>query len=225
MKALRKAGRAHSAARVLSGVLLGSTLGTACANYKADTDATYAIWSVHVTTSPAEIASCRFLQHVDSRDASLGCGLTVQPTPEECLRYQVRRAGGDTLLMHGPAGEAYECSPKPPATEVATAPTPGETAARAPSLAPAAAPTPMKESSVAPPPPSDRTPAPSIRVTADREAARGCVYLGELSPSAACEVAGGAASGDCAAEALRLGGDLLVRDAGRGQVFSCKARP
>jgi len=64
-----------------------------------------------------------------------------------------------------------------------------------------------------------------VRLTADRDAARGCVYLGELAASAACGVNGETASGDCAAQALRAGGDLIVRDGGRGLIFACKARP
>jgi hypothetical protein len=51
------------------------------------------------------------------------------------------------------------------------------------------------------------------------------VYLGELAATTACDVSGETASGDCAAQALRAGGDLIVRDAGRGQIFACKARP
>ncbi|MGE5413335.1 MAG: hypothetical protein ACM3NW_04105, partial [Syntrophomonadaceae bacterium] len=94
--------------RILRIVLLGA-LAAGCANYKADTEATGAIWTVRVTTNIADVRDCRVIRHVDSRDTALGCGLTVQPTPEECLRYQVKRAGGDTLLMRGPAGEAYDC--------------------------------------------------------------------------------------------------------------------
>jgi hypothetical protein len=51
------------------------------------------------------------------------------------------------------------------------------------------------------------------------------VYLGELPASTACDVNGETASGECAAQALRAGGDLIVRDAGRGLIFACKARP
>ena len=230
--ALRQAGRALSVARVLSGLLLASAIGTGCVGYQADTAATNSIGSVRVTTSAAEVASCRFLQHVDSRDSALGCGLTVQPTPEECLRYQVRRAGGDTLLIRGPAGEAYDCSRG--TAEAAAAPKPSAPAtapsAPAPSPSPAARPTPSPApaAAAAAPPPEPTpvpAPAPSVRVAADPAAARGCVYLGELRPSTACDVAGDAAAGDCAAQALRLGGDLIVQEQGRGQIFSCKARP
>ena len=224
-----------SGARVLAGFLLCTALATACTSYKADTDATYSISSVRVTTSAAEVASCRFLQGVDSRDSTLGCGLTVQPTPEECLRYQVRRVGGDTLLMRGPVGDAYECSPiapeaaagAAPATSgaaplaVPTPPPPSRTA-----TAPVAVPSPVAVVATPAPVPSVApTPARIVRITADRDLARGCVYLGELADSTACDVSGGAASGDCAIQALRAGGDLIVREQGRGQIFSCKARP
>ncbi len=219
MIARRRGPRTLSSARVLAGFLLYTTLAIACTDYQADTAATYSIRSVRVTTSAAEVASCRLIQHVDSRDSTLGCGLTVQPTPEECLRYQVRRVGGDTLLMRGPAGEAYACE--------AAAPSPA--AAAAPTSAPiAVSTTPSQPAAVAPPPAPAPAPAPataSVRLTADRDAARGCVYLGELAPSTACDMSGETASGECAAQALRAGGDLIVRDAGRGQIFACKARP
>src|SRR5262249_59633562 len=81
------------------------TLAAGCADYKQVTDATRTIDAVHVTTTAADVADCRFLEKVDYRDTAKGCGLTVNPTPEECLRYQVRRAGGDTLLRDGPVGK------------------------------------------------------------------------------------------------------------------------
>ena len=228
--------------RVFRVLLLGVFAG-GCANYKADTDATGAIWTVRVTTSVADVKDCRLIRHVDSRDASLGCGLTVQPTPEECLRYQVKRAGGDTLLMRGPAGEAYDCGTgqAPAVAEAAPTPTARPDAAPTPVAAepPAAAhaaPTAASAGQAAPaspapsavaPPPSSREPAraPSVRASNDRSAARGCVYLGEIDWTAACGESPDAAAGPCAEDAARLGGDLIVRDGVRAQVFSCKARP
>ncbi|HVQ53986.1 MAG TPA: hypothetical protein VMT25_02340 [Thermoanaerobaculia bacterium] len=220
--------RTLASARVLAGFLLCTALATACANYKADTDATFSIGSVRVTTSAAEVASCRLIQRVDSRDSTLGCGLTVQPTPEECLRFQVRRLGGDTLLIRGPVGDAYACAAAAPSPAAAPAPTSAPVATSPPPPQPAAVvPTPTPAPAPAPPAPAPKpAPAPaSIRLTADRDVARGCVYLGELAASTACDVSGETASGDCAAQALRAGGDLIVRDAGRGLIFACKARP
>jgi len=223
--ARRRRPRTLASGRVLTGFLLCTTLAIACADYQADTAATYSIRSVRVTTSAAEVASCRLIQRVDSRDSTLGCGLTVQPTPEECLRYQVRRVGGDTLLIRGPAGEAYACeapapspaAPSPTSAPVAVSPTPPPAAV---------VPVPTSTPAPAPAPAPKPVPAPaSVRLTADRDAARGCVYLGELAASTACDVSGETASGDCAAQALRAGGDLIVRDAGRGSIFACKARP
>ena len=218
--------RTPASARVLAGFLLGTAFAIACTDYKADTEATYSIRSVRVTTSAAEVASCRLIQRVDSRDSTLGCGLTVQPTPEECLRYQVRRVGGDTLLIRGPVGEAYACEPAAPSPVAPPAPT---SAPIAPSPTPrpaAVVPTPTPAAAPAPVPAPKPAEAPaSVRVTADRDAARGCVYLGELAASTACDVSGQTASGECAAQALRAGGDLIVRDAGRGLIFACKARP
>lgn len=227
-------------------VALLCVLGSGCTNYKADMDATRTIWSVHVTTSAADVKGCRLIRHVDSRDQDLGCGLTVQPTPEECLRYQVKRAGGDTLLMRGPAGEAYDCGTgqAPEVAEKASAPTTAPVAAATPVAAAAAAPAPVTAPvpTAAPAPePTPASPAPapapattvaaepkaasSVRATSDRSAARGCVYLGETVWSAACGDADASASGPCAEEAMRLGGNLVVRDGARAQVFSCPAKP
>ena len=222
---------------------MSGALAAGCANYKADTEATSAIWTVRVTTSIADVRDCRLVRHVDSRDASLGCGLTVQPTPEECLRYQVKRAGGDTLLMRGPAGEAYDCGTGQ-APEVAEA-TPAPTARTAPAAASAAAPAPTNPPAAVPPPappapvspaaasvapvPASAaaapTPSPSMRASTDRSAARGCVYLGELEWTASCGESPEAASGPCAAEGARLGGNLVVRQGSRAEVFSCPTKP
>jgi len=223
--ARRREKRTLGSARVLAGFILYTTLAIACADYQADTAATYSIRSVRVTTSAAEVASCRLIQRVDSRDSTLGCGLTVQPTPEECLRYQVRRVGGDTLLIRGPAGEAYACEAPAP-SPAAPAPTSAPVAVSSTPPPAAVVPVPTSTPAPAPAPAPKPVPAPaSVRLTADRDAARGCVYLGELAASTACDVSGETASGDCAAQALRAGGDLIVRDAGRGSIFACKARP
>ena len=230
-----------SRGRILRAVLLG-TLAGGCANYKADTEATSAIWTVRVTTNIADVRDCRVIRHVDSRDTSLGCGLTVQPTPEECLRYQVKRSGGDTLLMRGPAGEAYDCGTgkEPAVAEAAPAPTahpaPAPAAAApAPTNPPVAAPPPAQPApaspaaAVAPPPvpaPAPAaTPSPSVRASSERSAARGCVYLGEIGWTAACGESSEAASGPCAADAARLGGNLVVRQGGRAEVFFCPTKP
>jgi hypothetical protein len=206
-----------------------------CTSYKEDTAATGAIWTVRVTTSAQEVSQCRLIRHVDSRDGALGCGLTVQPTPEECLRYQVKRAGGDTLLMRGPAGEAYDCSgatatPSPVApgapSPVAAAPTPFSVPTVAP-LPPTTAPPPAATAIPAPPPATTAVPspaAPRVRITQDRQAAKGCVYLGDVAAGIACGDEDGR-TGPCTDEAMKAGGDLIVVDGGRAQIFSCKARP
>ena len=236
-----------SRGRILRAVLLGALAG-GCANYKADTEATSAIWTVHVTTNIADVRDCRVIRHVDSRDTSLGCGLTVQPTPEECLRYQVKRSGGDTLLMRGPAGEAYDCGtgkepavaeaapaptarPTPPPVAAAPVPTsapvasppPAEPAPAPPaaSVAAAPAPAPAPAAAAAPAP----TPSPTVRASSERSAARGCVYLGEIEWTAGCGESSEAASGPCAADASRLGGNLVVRQGGRAEVFFCPTKP
>ncbi len=218
--------RAISAAATLALAVL--VCNARCAGYNEEATATRLIGTVRVTTRESDVAACRWIRRVDSRDESVGCGLTVQPTPEECLRYQVRRAGGDTLLMRGPSGEAYACS----ATEPAAAPgggssasTPGAPVAVAPTPAPVpVSPTPEAIGSPAvtqaPPPPG-----PWIRATVDRDGARGCVYLGDLPAGIECPVADGRAAGDCATRGLAAGADLVVVEAGRAQIFSCKARP
>ena len=221
-------GRARRAA-ARTGLLLLGAFVTRCANYEQDIGATKSIYDVRVTTNPAEVADCHLIERVDSRDSSKGCGLTVQPTPEECLRYQVRRAGGDTLLMNGPVGNAYDCSghaaspgqagrttAPPPATTL-TAPTP---ASPTPSPTPTSPiPAPVAATGTEP------VTATRVRITRDRESAKGCVYLGDLASLSACPDDGADASGDCADEALKAGGDLILLDGARGQIFSCKAKP
>lgn len=221
-------------------LVLLAAFGAGCADYKADMNATTTIYEVRVTTHAADVAGCRLIERVDSRDPDKGCGLTVQPTPQECLRYQVRRAGGDTLLMRGPAGDAYDCSGRttsaaeaapstaptaPPAAAPASAPppAPAPTAAPAAASAPPAAPVPALPPQA--PAPAEPRPASKVRMTRDRESAKGCVYLGDVPSQIPCVDEGGEASGDCADRALEAGGDLIVADGARTQIFSCKARP
>jgi hypothetical protein len=193
-------------------------LAPGCADYKQTRSATRTIYDVRVTTKAGDVANCRFLEKVDSRDSARGCGLTVQPTPEECLRYQVRRAGGDTLLRDGPVGGAYACSAHDASPKAEAAPPPAP---------PPATPAPAPAVSAAPPPPPApvERPASDVRLTSDRDAAKGCVYLGDVAEQTACERQGGQASGDCADEARKAGGDLILVEGARAQIFSCKARP
>lgn len=206
-------------------------VASGCTDYKQTYQATTSIWDVRVTTNRGDVAACRLIRGVDSRDSQRGCGLTVQPTFEECLRYQVRLAGGDTLLMNGPVGEAYDCSghgtgsaeaaPATPAepTPTVTAPRPSATAIPAPpSTAPLPEPTPGTPSMETPP-------GARVRITADRDAAKGCVYLGDVAGADACRDEHGETSGPCAREAVQAGGDLILRTDDRAQIFSCKARP
>jgi hypothetical protein len=186
---------------VLSGIDIG------CADYKQTRAATSSISDVRVTTSRGEIGDCRLIGGVDSRDTARGCGLTVQPTPEECLKYQVRFAGGDTLLRRGPAGDAYDCS-RPSA-----APPEAARATQTPST---------------PPAPHAETPPPksAVRIVLRREMAKGCVYLDEVDLKAACRDELGKAPEDCVADrATEAGGNMVFLDGGRAQIFSCRATP
>jgi hypothetical protein len=197
-------------------------MGAGCSDYKQTRGATSSIWDVRVTTNPKEVGDCRLIEGVDSRDSARGCGLTVQPTPEECLRYQVRRAGGDTLLLKGPVGDAYDCSGRATNPQEAGRATP-------PTTAPPPTSTPQPPAPKTPTPPSERfaepRPASRVPITQDRESARGCVYLGDAASKAECTDEQGEASGDCADQALRAGGDLILLDGARAQIFSCKAKP
>jgi hypothetical protein len=197
-------------------------MGAGCSDYKQTRGATSSIWDVRVTTNPKEVGDCRLIEGVDSRDSARGCGLTVQPTPEECLRYQVRRAGGDTLLLKGPVGDAYDCSGRATNPQEAGRATP-------PTTAPPPTSTPQPPAPKTPTPPSERfaepRPASRVPITQDRESAKGCVYLGDAASKAECTDEQGEASGDCADQALRAGGDLILLDGARAQIFSCKAKP
>jgi len=213
-------------------------LAAGCADYKQVTDATRTIDAVHITATAADVANCRFLEKVDYRDTAKGCGLTVNPTPEECLRYQVRRAGGDTLLRDGPVGKAYACSSIAAATKTETA-APASSAASTPTSSAAAAdPAPVPTAGAvpaasAPTPSPSPVPTPSVsaaeptegvRLTFDRDAAKGCVYLGDFAPGTACEGQDGQLSRDCADQAKKAGADLVLVQDVRAQMFSCKAR-
>jgi hypothetical protein len=214
--------RAAGAACALAVLLVLSR----CADYAQTHRATMTIWDVRVVKSEAEVAGCRFLTSVDSRDAQRGCGSTVQPTPEECLRFQVRYAGGDTLLIDGPIGKAYACAPEPaPAEAPAPAPAPAIATAPSPAAAPAAAatpppvPAPTAAPTAAPAPPRAPAPARSVVVTEDRAKAKGCVYVGDVPSAVAC----GDASASCIEEASRAGGNLVVVSSGGSQIFACPA--
>jgi hypothetical protein len=231
-----RSSRRGAGAGAAPALVLLAAIGGGCAGYKEDVGATKSIYDVRVTTHAKDVADCRLIERVNSRDTAKGCGLTVQPTPEECLRYQVRRAGGDTLLERGPAGEAYDCSGEAavpheaaaPVAPPALTPAPRPPAATlAPTLTPTPVPIPVAPAapvSASSPTPSPRpSPAIRVRITADREAAKGCVYLGDAAP--ACAEASGEVRGDCADQVLKAGGDLILRDGARAQIFSCKTRP
>lgn len=214
-------------------LLLALAVSSGCADYAATSRATRSIYSVNVVTNAAAVRDCRLLGRVNSRDESK-CGLTVQPTPEECLRYQVRRAGGDTLLINGPVGDAYDCSggAAAPAAALAAA-TPVPAASAPPPVPPTAAPAPTAR--VEPPTPvptSVPPPAPTAadkraRVVRDRGAALGCVYVGDLDPKAACPGESGEAAEDCIARrGAEAHADTVIWDGGAGglaQLFTCKA--
>lgn len=199
-------------------------LAPGCADYTQVMDATRSTHSVRVTTKAGDVADCRFLEKVDSRDSARGCGFTVQPTPEECLLYQVRRAGGDTLLRNGPIGSAYACASHDASLKAEASPPPVSAppaSVATPEPAPAA-------SAVPPPPPSPapvEPPAGDVRLTSDRAAAMGCVYLGDVEGQTACEGQGGWASAGCADQARKAGGDLILVEGVRAQIFSCRTRP
>jgi hypothetical protein len=188
-------------------VLLLSAVGIGCADYQQTHAATTSIWDVRATTHPDEVKNCRHITRVDSRDSQRGCGLTVQPTPEECLRYQVKYAGGDTLLVRGPMGDAYDCS--------------GRSVA-APQPSPAPQPTAT--------PPTTATPVPApgvrVRIVESRELVRGCVYLDDMDLKTACPEEYGKTSTDCMTDwAIKAGGNTVLTEGGRTQVFSCKTAP
>lgn len=228
-----RSSRRGAGAGAAPALVLLAAIGGGCAGYKEDVGATKSIYDVRVTTQAKDVADCRLIERVDSRDTAKGCGLTVQPTPEECLRYQVRRAGGDTLLMNGPIGRAYACAaPAASAPGADEAAAPASTAARAlPAPTPAATPAPPALATTAvsvavPTPPVAATPSrAAVRISSDRATAKGCVYLGDVTGQTSCSDDQGQPSGDCVGQALQSGGDLILVDSARPQIFSCKARP
>ena len=69
------------------------TVAVGCSDYQQRLTATNSLWSVPAVTDRGDVSDCRLISRVDSNDSLRGCGLTVQPTVEECLRYQVTFAG------------------------------------------------------------------------------------------------------------------------------------
>jgi hypothetical protein len=136
--------------------------------------------------------------------------LTVQPTVEECLRYQVTYAGGDTLLMNGPVGEAYDCSGRSAAPPTTSAQSP------APPPTPAATPTPAVSTS-----PRRR----QVEFVARRDAVKGCVYLDEVDVKAACPNESDESKDCLANRAIESGGDTVLLEGDGAQIFACKASP
>jgi hypothetical protein len=211
-------------------LLLAAAIG--CAAYNQSLSKTKSIWSVKVTTNREDVKNCRHLAYVDSTDTQKGCGLTAQPTPEECLRYQVLAAGGDTLLANGFVGEAYLCSAAAPtASEPLAAPAPA--AAPAPSPVPpppptpAAAPAPMSAPAPSPTPaPPMAAPAPDssgVRLVPSLEAVKGCVYLDEMDMKTECPAEGTGVPISCISErAARAGGNRVLLEGDRALIFSCK---
>jgi hypothetical protein len=203
------AGGGRPGAGAFAALVLLYAVDVGCADYKQDRAATYSISDVRATTNRGELGDCRLLGGVDSRDTARGCGLTVQPTPEECMKYQVRRAGGNALLLNGPVGEAYDCTEpnatpmEPPRAAAPTSPPP-------------------------PPPPHAATPPPTSRVrfVSSRETAKGCVYLGDVDVKVACPDTLGKTSEDCVSDrATEVGGNVVYLDGGRAQIFSCEPAP
>jgi hypothetical protein len=188
-------------------VLLGAVIG--CSDNRQLT-ATESLWSVRAVTDRGEVADCRLISRVDSNDSLRGCGLTVQPTIEECLRYQVTYAGGDTLLMNGPVGEAYDCSGRSAAPPTTSAQSP------APPPTPAATPTPAVSTS-----PRRR----QVEFVARRDAVKGCVYLDEVDVKAACPNESDESKDCLANRAIESGGDTVLLEGDGAQIFACKSSP
>jgi hypothetical protein len=129
------------------------------------------------------------------------------------MKYQVRLAGGDTLLLGGPVGDAYDCS-RPNATQPESPrPTPPEPTRATPPTST--------------PPPRAATPPPKrVRIVLSREMAKGCVYLGDVDLKAACADELGKTPDDCISDrATEAGGNVVFLDAGRAQIFSCEPTP
>jgi hypothetical protein len=208
-------------------LLVAAAVG--CAGYKQSLKSTNSIWSVTVTANREDVKNCRRVGTVNANDTKRGCGLTVQPSTQECLQYQVLAAGGDTLLANGFVGEAYQCSPPSLApSEIPAAPAPS--AAPAPPPVPSSPPTPAAPPAPAPPAPAPlkSSPAPAgsgVRLVQSREAVKGCVYLGDINLKTECPVEGTGTPISCIAErAARAGGNTVLVEGDRAPIFSCKPK-
>jgi hypothetical protein len=194
----------------IGGLFVLLTAAVGCSDYQQRLTATNSLWSVRAVTDRGEVADCRLISRVDSNDSLRGCGLTVQPTVEECLRYQVTFAGGDTLLMNGPVGEAYDCSGRSAAPPMTSAQTP------APAPTSAATPTPGVTT-------SPRTK--QVEFVARRDAVKGCVYLDTVDVKTVCPN-GSEESKDCLTDrAIGSGGNTVLLEGDGAQIFACKASP
>jgi hypothetical protein len=221
--------------RTLIGGALTLLLATTfeCPEYKQNLKATKSIWDVKLAESREDVKNCRRLGYVDSTDEKKGCGLIAQPTTEECLRYQVLMAGGDTLLANGVVGEAYLCSTSapvpsgppatPPPSESLATPTPS--AAPAPLVVASPSPTPAPVPSPGPAPPEvpAATASGGVLFVQSLEAVKGCVYLREFDLRAECPVASAGSQLPCISEhAARAGGNTVLIENDRALFFSCK---
>jgi hypothetical protein len=132
------------------------------------------------------------------------------------MKYQVRRAGGNALLLNGPVGEAYDC------TEPNATPMEPPRATALPST-----PQPHPSPADTPPPPASTPPPTSrVRFVSSRETAKGCVYLGDVDVKVACPDTLGKTSEDCVSDrATEVGGNVVYLDGGRAQIFSCEPAP
>ena len=221
--------------------------GFGCASYKQSSKAARDIWDVRVTTNPDEVKNCRRVASVDAWGPNRDCGRIAQPTTEECLRYQVVMAGGDTLLANGFVGEAYQCAapsltpaglsatpaasvtPVPPTPSPTPRPTPTPGPSPPPPAAPTVpfpSPTPAATPVPVPAPPARLSPTPAsagVRLVQSREAVKGCVYVDEIDLKAECPAEGGGTPLSCIAErAAKAGGNTVLLESDRALIFSCK---
>jgi len=194
----------------IGGMFLVLTAAVGCSDYQQMLTATNSLWRVRAVTDRGEVADCRLISRVDSNDSLRGCGLTVQPTVEECLRYQVASAGGDTLLMNGLVGEAYGCSGR------STAPPTTSAQGLAPPSTSAATPTPGVTTF-----PRRR----QVEFVAQRDAVKGCVYLDEVDVKANCPNGSGESKDCLASRAIESGGNTILLEGDGAQIFACKASP
>jgi hypothetical protein len=205
-----------------------AALGGSCSQYDKTMDATTTIWSVQVVYRPEEVRQCRFLADVDSTASPPGCGLTVQPTTEECLRFQVRYAGGDTLLFNGLVGKAYDCGrfTPTPAASPTPAPVPPTPTPLPPSPAPApAAPAPSPAPPAPAAAPARTVPPAGVRIVRSRELVRGCVYLDDMDQTECSSVSASNRENCISERAGRAGGNTVLLEEGRAQIFECRATP